>query len=92
MKIHAQTPDRRRAEEAIGRDASSRVLPVLVWLAAFAGLLLLHYPLLCLPYYWDEAGYYIPAALDFFRSWRLVPQSTLLTGHTPLVIVYLAFA
>jgi len=92
MKIHAQTPDRRRAEEAIGRDASSRVLPVLVWLAAFAALLLLHYPLLRLPYYWDEAGYYIPAALDFFRSWRLVPQSTLLTGHTPLVIVYLAFA
>jgi 4-amino-4-deoxy-L-arabinose transferase-like glycosyltransferase len=54
--------------------------------------LLLHYPLLRLPYYWDEAGYYIPAATDFFRSWRLVPQSTLLTGHTPLVSIYLAFA
>jgi 4-amino-4-deoxy-L-arabinose transferase-like glycosyltransferase len=53
---------------------------------------LLHYPQLRLPYYWDEAGYYIPAAMDFFRSWRLVPSSTLLTGHTPLVIIYLALA
>jgi 4-amino-4-deoxy-L-arabinose transferase-like glycosyltransferase len=52
----------------------------------------LHYPLLRLPYYWDEAGYYIPAAIDFFRSGRLVPSSTLPTGHTPLVIVYLALA
>jgi hypothetical protein len=92
MKNHTQSHDRRRAEGAIGLAASSRVLPIFVWLAAFAALLLLHYPLLRLPYYWDEAGYYIPAAMDFFRSWRLVPQSTLLTGHTPLVIVYLAFA
>jgi len=51
---------------------------------------LLHYPLLRLPYYWDEAGYYIPAAMEFLRFWRLIPINTLLTGHTPLVNVYLA--
>jgi len=55
-------------------------------------LCLLHYPLLRLPYYWDEAGYFIPAAMDFFRSWQLVPSSTLPSGHTPLVIIYLALA
>ena len=55
-------------------------------------VVLLHYPLLRLPYYWDEAGYYIPAALDFFRSGQLVPRSTLPTGHTPLVSIYLALA
>jgi 4-amino-4-deoxy-L-arabinose transferase-like glycosyltransferase len=60
--------------------------------ALFAALLLLHYPLLRLPYYWDEAGYYIPAALDFLRSARLVPSDTLHTGHTPLVVIYLALA
>ena len=92
MKSPSESHRRGNAEEAIGLGAHSPFVPVIVWLAAFAGLLLLHYPLLRLPYYWDEAGYYIPAALDFFRSWRLVPQSTLLTGHTPLVIVYLAFA
>ncbi|HVZ16112.1 MAG TPA: hypothetical protein VG897_03270, partial [Terriglobales bacterium] len=30
----------------------------------FLGLLLLHAPLLSLPYFWDEAGYYVPAARD----------------------------
>jgi len=60
--------------------------------AVFAVFLLLHLPFLRLPYFWDEAGYYIPAALDFCRSWLLIPESTLPTGHTPLVIVYLALA
>ncbi len=55
----------------------------------FAALLVLHAPLLRLPYFWDEAGYYIPAALDFYHSWLLVPQSTLPTGHTPLVPIFL---
>ena len=59
-------------------------------MAAFATLLLLHYPFLRLPYYWDEAGYYIPAAMDFFHSGQLIPSSTLPSGHTPLVIIYLA--
>jgi 4-amino-4-deoxy-L-arabinose transferase-like glycosyltransferase len=65
---------------------------ILAWLAGFVALLFLHYPFLRLPYYWDEAGYYIPAATDFFRSGQLVPSSTLPTGHTPLVIIYLALA
>jgi hypothetical protein len=55
-------------------------------------LLALHGPLLNLPYFWDEAGYYLPAALDFFRHGLLIPASTLPTGHTPLVMVYLGLA
>lgn len=58
----------------------------------FLGLLLLHFSLLRLPYYWDEAGYYIPAALDFYRHGLLIPHDTLPTGHTPLVSVYLSAA
>jgi 4-amino-4-deoxy-L-arabinose transferase-like glycosyltransferase len=65
---------------------------VFSWLAAFTVLVFLHLPFLRLPYYWDEAGYYIPAAMDFFRSGQLVPSSTLPTGHTPLVVIYLALA
>ncbi len=61
-------------------------------IGGFAALLLLHAPLLHLPYFWDEAGYYIPAALDFYHSWLLIPQRTLPTGHTPLVPIYLATA
>jgi 4-amino-4-deoxy-L-arabinose transferase-like glycosyltransferase len=62
---------------------------LLAFLVTFAVLLLLHLPLLRLPYHWDEAGYYIPAALDFYRSWLLIPKTTLPVGHTPLVMVYL---
>ena len=55
-------------------------------------LLALHAPFLKLPYYWDEAGYYVPAALDFFRHGLLIPSSTEPIGHTPLVSVYLGLA
>jgi 4-amino-4-deoxy-L-arabinose transferase-like glycosyltransferase len=49
-----------------------------------------HFMLLGLPYYWDEAGYYIPAAWDFFRTGSLIPLSTLSNAHPPLPSVYLA--
>jgi 4-amino-4-deoxy-L-arabinose transferase-like glycosyltransferase len=65
---------------------------LLATLAVFVALLLLHAPLLRLPYFWDEAGYYIPAALDFYRGWLLIPRTTLPIGHTPLVMVYLGCA
>ena len=51
-----------------------------------------HGPLLRLPYYWDEAGYYIPAAYDFFRTGSLIPFSTLSNAHPPLPSIYLAVA
>ncbi len=63
-----------------------------IFLAVFAVLLALHAPLLRLPYFWDETGYYIPAARDFYKAWLLIPKSTLPVGHTPLVMVYLGLA
>ncbi len=63
---------------------------VVVLVGIFAALLALHASVLRLPYFWDEAGYYIPAAYDFYRRGRLIPVSTLPTGHTPLLMVYLA--
>src|SRR6202158_625274 len=55
----------------------------------FAGLMLLHAPLLRLPYFWDEAGYYVPAARDLFLSGTLIPQSTPSNAHPPLVMAWL---
>jgi len=55
-------------------------------------LLALHAPLLRLPYYWDEAGYFVPAALDILRHGWWVPHSTLPNGHPPLVMAFLALA
>ena len=61
-----------------------------IFILAFAAVFLAHWPLLRLPYYWDEAGYYIPAAFDFFRTGSLIPSSTLSNAHPPLPSIYLA--
>jgi hypothetical protein len=57
----------------------------------FTSLFLLHAPLLRLPYFWDEAGYYIPAARDLLLTGSLVPHTTLSNAHPPLVMLWLAF-
>jgi 4-amino-4-deoxy-L-arabinose transferase-like glycosyltransferase len=56
----------------------------------FVGVYLAHLTLMRLPYYWDEAGYYIPAAYDFFRTGDLIPSSTMANPHPPLPALYLA--
>jgi len=67
-----------------------RPLPLwMLFAPVFAFVYLTHLTLLRLPYFWDESGYYIPAAYDFFRSGRLVPYSTLTTGHPPLPSILL---
>jgi hypothetical protein len=61
-----------------------------IYPVVFAALYLSHFTLLRLPYYWDEAGYYIPAAWDFFRTGSLIPITTLTNAHPPLPSIYLA--
>jgi len=56
----------------------------------FSTVFLLHAPLLRLPYFWDEAGYYIPAAYDLLTHGWLVPQSIPSNAHPPLPAMYLA--
>ena len=73
------------------RPHPDRRIPLwLVLLLTFAAVLASHAPLLHLPYYWDEAGYYVPAAYDFFRTGTLIPFSTLSNAHPPLPSLYLA--
>lgn len=67
--------------------------PFPLWMifpVVFVVLYASHFSLLRLPYYWDEAGYYIPAAWDFFRTGSLIPTTTLTNAHPPLPSVYLA--
>jgi 4-amino-4-deoxy-L-arabinose transferase-like glycosyltransferase len=56
----------------------------------FVAVLLSHWNLLRLPYFWDEGGYYVPAALDFFKTGTLIPQSTVTNAHPPLPTVLMA--
>jgi 4-amino-4-deoxy-L-arabinose transferase-like glycosyltransferase len=53
-------------------------------------LILLHGSLLNLPFYWDEIGQFVPAALDLFRAGAWIPVSTVPNVHPPGVMAYLA--
>ncbi len=53
-------------------------------------LVLAHLPFLTAPYFWDEAGQFIPASLDIFYGGELVPHSTIPNVHPPGVMLYLA--
>ena len=64
--------------------------PPVVFVVIFVFIFLLHLPLLPLPYFWDEAGYYIPAARDIFLTGSLIPHSTISNAHPPLVLIWLA--
>jgi len=68
----------------------NRQHPAVVFAAIFVAIFLLHGPLLQLPYFWDEAGYYVPAARDLLLSGILIPHSTLSNAHPPLVLAWVA--
>jgi hypothetical protein len=68
----------------------SQPYAALVFAAIFVVIFLLHAPLLDLPYFWDEAGYYVPAARDLLLTGDLIPHSTLSSGHPPLVLAWIA--
>jgi 4-amino-4-deoxy-L-arabinose transferase-like glycosyltransferase len=70
------------------RPLSLLALYPLFFVAVYLG----HFTLLRLPYFWDEGGYYIPAALDFFRTGTLIPVSTITNAHPPLPSLLLAAA
>ena len=64
--------------------------PALVFAVIFVLIFLLHVPLLRLPYFWDEAGYYVPAARDILLTASFIPHSTVSNAHPPLVMAWLA--
>src|SRR5262249_53125326 len=64
--------------------------PSLLFAVIFVFVFLLHAPLLQLPFFWDEAGYYVPAARDLLLTGSLIPHSTPSNAHPPLVMAYLA--
>src|SRR5579871_3381541 len=68
----------------------SRLHPALVFAVIFVVIFLLHTPLLSLPYFWDEAGYYVPAAHDLLLTGSLIPHTTVSNAHPPLVLAWVA--
>lgn len=70
-----------------GRDGPHGIF---IFAILFSAIFLLHAPLLRLPYFWDEAGYYVPAARDLWLTGSLIPHSTLSNAHPPLGLAWLA--
>ncbi|HEY3975034.1 MAG TPA: glycosyltransferase [Candidatus Sulfotelmatobacter sp.] len=64
--------------------------PAPAFAAIFVVIFLLHVPLLQLPYFWDEAGYYVPAARDLLLTGSLIPHTTVSNAHPPLVLAWVA--
>jgi 4-amino-4-deoxy-L-arabinose transferase-like glycosyltransferase len=59
--------------------------------AALALLVFLaHLPYFGLPYFWDELGQFVPAALDILRDGAWIPHSAVPNAHPPAVMAYLA--
>lgn len=59
--------------------------------AALAAIVFLaHLPYFGLPYFWDELGQFVPAALDILRDGAWIPHSTVPNSHPPGVMAYLA--
>src|SRR5207247_2525552 len=82
------SPRQRRVERA-GRG---RIHSVLVFGLLFTFTFVSHAPLLRLPYFWDEAGYFIPAARDLLLNCSLIPYSTTSNAHQHPVMAHLDVA
>jgi 4-amino-4-deoxy-L-arabinose transferase-like glycosyltransferase len=73
------------------RSRRSSVVAHAVFLLIFVAFLLAaHGAVLDLPYFWDEMGQFVPAALDIFHEGAFVPKSTLPNVHPPGVMTFLA--
>src|SRR5260370_33755515 len=64
--------------------------PALAFAVFCVFIFLLHAPSLQLPFFWDEAGSYVPAARDILLTRSFIPHSTLSNAHPPLVLAWLA--
>ena len=59
----------------------SRIPAAALFAIIFTVIFIAHFPLLRLPYFWDEAGYYIPAARDLWLT-----GASFLTPRLPMRI------
>jgi 4-amino-4-deoxy-L-arabinose transferase-like glycosyltransferase len=82
------------AEQPPGQTPERASQPPFSAFLLAAGLALLvflaHLPYLRLPYFWDELGQFVPAALDIFHDGAWIPHSTVPNAHPPGVMAYLA--
>jgi len=73
------------------RQRAIRPATYFFFFGSFAVVVFLtHAPYFSLPYFWDELGQFVPAALDIFLHGWWVPHSAVPNAHPPGVMAYLA--
>jgi 4-amino-4-deoxy-L-arabinose transferase-like glycosyltransferase len=73
------------------RFLAGRRVHVLYFFLAFTVLTIaIHLPYLRLPFFWDELGQFVPAALDLFHDGAWIPHSTAPNVHPPGLMALLA--
>ena len=71
--------------------ARRRAVSILILFGLFAFVLFCtHFKLLTLPFFWDEAGQFIPQSHDLFARGEWIPTSTMPNSHPPGLPLLLA--
>jgi hypothetical protein len=79
------------AGSGAGRRQLVPAASYLFFFFVFTGVILvLHWPYLRLPYFWDEMGQFVPAARDIIRDGAWIPHSAAPNVHPPGVMAYVA--
>jgi 4-amino-4-deoxy-L-arabinose transferase-like glycosyltransferase len=88
MSVARETP----AGEVTVSESAGRLRPFSYrrWIVFTVLVFLIHLPFLSLPYFWDELGQFVPAALDIYHDGAWVPHSAVPNAHAPGVMAYLA--
>src|SRR5437764_1208366 len=75
---------------AITRSPDHPITRLQVFSIICIAILAFHAPLLRLPFFWDEAGFYVPAAHELATLHTVIPTTTVDAGHPPESAAYLA--
>ena len=79
------------SEAGLKRERGVRPDTYLFFLLSFTLVVFLtHAAYFGLPYFWDELGQFVPAALDIYHDGAWIPHSTVPNAHAPGVMTYLA--
>ena len=70
--------------------ASKKQSIAILFLGFSTILIAAHAPFLNMPFFWDELGQFVPAALDIYKLGAWIPRTTLPNVHPPAVMAYLA--
>jgi 4-amino-4-deoxy-L-arabinose transferase-like glycosyltransferase len=85
------TPEKREPfSKSTGPSKRGAVLALALGLGFALIVFLAHLPYLSLPYFWDELGQFVPAALDIYHDGAWIPHSAVPNAHPPAVMAYLA--